>query len=148
MLILSHNIKYRRFIPRKFGFVMAFIYSVFLFVIIYLSVFVENDLNITYYCTMFISLLAITLYLVDIASCFLEKTVLIYSTSIGISIILIVLDIIMLPNAWFINDIIAILLTGTLVKFVVIKKIKSAILPLAFLWIFFLVRQFAIEFHI
>jgi hypothetical protein len=52
------------------------------------------------------------------------------------------------PNAWFLNDLIAIMLAGTFIKFVVIKKIKAAILPLTILWIFFIVRQFAIEFHI
>lgn len=55
-----------------------------------------------------------------------------------------ILDILIVPNAWFMNDIIAILMTGTCIKFIVIKKIKAAVLPLALLWIFFIVRQFAI----
>ena len=71
MLILSHNIKYRRFIPKRFGFVMALIYSVFLFAVVYVSAFVDNDLNIVYYCTMVVALIGITVYLIDIASCFL-----------------------------------------------------------------------------
>lgn len=144
MLILSHNIKYRRFIPKKFGFLMAIVYSIFLFAVVYISTFVDNDLNIVYYCTMVVALIAITVYIIDIVSFFLENTILIYGSSIFISCFLIIMDMFIFPNAWFLNDIIAILLTGTCIKFVVIKKVKAAVLPLAFLWIFFIIRQFAI----
>ena len=71
MLLLCHNIKYRKFIPKKFGFLMAALYSVFLFAIVYISTFVEEDFNIMYYVTMAVSLVAIIIYLIDIASCFL-----------------------------------------------------------------------------
>ena len=50
---------------------MAALYSVFLFAIVYISTFVEEDFNIMYYVTMAVSLVAITIYLIDIASCFL-----------------------------------------------------------------------------
>lgn len=70
MLILSHNIKYRKFIPKRFGFLMAFFYSVFLFTVVYVSAFLDNDLNIIYYCSMVVAFVAVTIYLIDIASCF------------------------------------------------------------------------------
>jgi len=148
MLILCHNIKYRRFVPQRFGFLMAIIYSIFLFAVVYISVFIDNDLNIVYYCTMFIAFLAVMIYLVDIASFFFEKIIFIYGISFIFSTALIILDMFVFVNAWFFNDIIALLTVGALIKFIVIKKIKSAILPLTFLWIFFVFRQFAIELHI
>lgn len=51
-------------------------------------------------------------------------------------------------DAWFINDIIAILVAGTLIKFVVIKKMRASIIPLIIFWLFFVFRQFAIDFRI
>ena len=54
----------------------------------------------------------------------------------------------MIPDAWPVNDLIAIFVAGALTKFIVIKKIKGAILPLTFLWVFFIFRQFIIFFHL
>jgi len=97
---------------------------------------------------MAVSFFAMTIYLIDFTSCFIETNFIIYSSSIIIASTIIFLDMVVFPNAWFLNDLIAIMLAGTFIKFVVIKKIKAAILPLTILWIFFIVRQFAIEFHI
>ena len=69
-------------------------------------------------------------------------------SSVATSAALAVLDLIFFPNAWFLNDIVAICVAGAIIKFVVVKKLKTAALPLLFLWFFFVVRQFAITFHI
>lgn len=59
-----------------------------------------------------------------------------------------ILDMVIITDAWFINDLIAIFVAGTLIKFVVIKKMRTSIIPLAILWTFFIVRQFAVDLEI
>jgi hypothetical protein len=56
-----------------------------------------------------------------------------------------IFDMVILNDAWFINDLIAIFVAGTLIKFVVIKKMRTSIIPLGILWAFFIVRQFAVD---
>lgn len=56
-----------------------------------------------------------------------------------------ILDMVILTDAWYINDLIAIFVAGTLIKFVVIKKMRTSIIPLTILWVFFIVRQFAVD---
>ena len=58
------------------------------------------------------------------------------------------MDLWLFPNAWFLNNIVAVCVAGAIIKFVVVKKLRYASLPLLFLWCFFVVRQFAITFHI
>ncbi len=87
-------------------------------------------------------------YFIDITSICLDKKYVIIVISIFLSIFVGIVDTIILPDAWFINNIIAILVAGALIKFIVIKTLKSAILPLCFLWLFFILRQFAVIFHL
>lgn len=54
----------------------------------------------------------------------------------------------MLTGAFFLNDIIAIMIAGAFIKFVVIRKLKTSIWAIVAMEIFFMVRQFAIKFHI
>lgn len=88
------------------------------------------------------------LYFYDIASVFLDKVPAIFAVSLFISLLLAGLDFVVMPNAWFLNDIIAICVAGAIIKFIVVKKLKSASLPLFFFWIFFVLMQFLIQFHI
>jgi hypothetical protein len=97
---------------------------------------------------MVFTFVAMTGYLTDILSICIDNTTLIVTFAIIISIMITITDVIVLPDAWFINNLIAILVSGALIKFIVIKKLKSSILPLTFLWLFFILRQFAISFHI
>lgn len=53
-----------------------------------------------------------------------------------------------LIDAWFVNDLIAIFVAGTMIKFVVIKKMRTSIIPMLILWSSFVLRQFAIDFQI
>jgi hypothetical protein len=87
-------------------------------------------------------------YFSDIASCCSDKPAIIYSASTLAAVFVIALDMFVLPEAWFINDFIAIIVSGTLIKFVVIKKMRTSIIPLVIFWIFFVIRQFAIDFRI
>jgi hypothetical protein len=91
------------------------------------------------------SLILICLYFSDVLSYCSDKPVIIYTTSIAAGSILIILDMLIFTDAWFINDLIAILVAGTLIKFVVIKKMRTSIIPLTLLWVFFILRQFAID---
>jgi len=97
---------------------------------------------------MIFAIVCMTIYFIDLTSIFLDKTSAIISLSVVMSLIMGLIDTVVLPDAWFVNDLIAITVAGALIKFVVIKKLKAAVLPLTFLWLFFLLRQFAVLFHI
>lgn len=47
-------------------------------------------------------------------------------------------------GSWMLNDIISILVAGTYIKFVIIRKIKTAIWALALMWAFCCFRQYLI----
>lgn len=87
-------------------------------------------------------------YFIDIASICLSKAGWIVGISLLLTVLVGTLDLLILPNAWPVNNLIGIFVAGALVKFVVVKKLKSAVLPLLFLWIFFLFRQCLVVFHI
>lgn len=48
-----------------------------------------------------------------------------------------------LQDAWFINDIIAVMVAGAFIKFIIIRKMKTSIWALGLLWIFCIIREFA-----
>jgi hypothetical protein len=89
-----------------------------------------------------------TLYFVDLTSIFLDNTKIIIAFSFIVASTILIVDIFLFPNAWFVNNLIAIFVAGALIKFVVIKKLKAAVFPLCFLWLFFILRQFAIDFRL
>lgn len=97
---------------------------------------------------MLFSLVFICLYFADCFSCCSDKPFFIYSSAILAGVFLVLLDMAILVDAWFINDIIAILVTGTLTKFIVVKKMRTSIFPLLIFWVFFVFRQFAIDLRI
>lgn len=145
---MCSNIKYRRISPFRFGYIFSLLYPTFLFSLVYISSYVESSVDITYFVVMFFSLVLMCFYFSDIASCCSDKPAIIYSVSTVAAIFVIALDMFVLPEAWFINDFIAIIVSGTLIKFVVIKKMRTSIIPLTIFWIFFVIRQFAIDFRI
>lgn len=145
LIALCSNIKYRRISPVRFGFVFAVLYPIFLFSIVYISTYFPDEDNISYYATMLFSLIFICLYFADCFSCCSDKPFFIYSSAILAGVFLVLLDMAILVDAWFINDIIAILVTGTLTKFIVVKKMRTSIFPLLIFWVFFVFRQFAID---
>lgn len=97
---------------------------------------------------MVVALACNLLYYIDISSICLSKNAVIVGFSLVVTILIGILDVFILPDAWPVNNFIGIFVAGTLIKFVVIKKFKSAILPLLFLWIFFIFRQFIVVFHL
>ena len=94
------------------------------------------------------SIFCMTFYFIDITSIFLHKGIIIIASSIVLSLLVAVIEVMVFTDAWFMNDLIGILVVGALIKFVVIKKLKAAVWPLLFLWLFFVFRQFVILFHL
>ena len=148
LLVLTHNIKYRRFTPCPFNIFFAIIYAVFLFVTVYIEAYVDDSLQITFWLVMLFALVCSFIYFIDIASIFLSNTKTIIAVSLVFTLLIGVIDIIVLPDAWPINNLIGIFVAGALIKFIVIKKLKNAVIPLTFLWIFFVFRQFIIFLHV
>jgi len=148
LILLTHNIKYRRFTPCPFNIIFALIYALFLFVTVYLQAYFDDSLEVTFWLVMLFALGCSALYFIDIFTIFLSNTVLIMGLSIFLTLTLGVIDIVVLPDAWPINNFIAVLVAGALIKFIVIKKLKTALIPLAFLWLFFVFRQFIIFLHL
>ena len=103
---------------------------------------------ITFWLVMLVALVCSIIYFIDLVSICFSKMAFIVGISVFIGLILGVLDIIVFPDAWPINNIIGIFVAGTLTKFIVIKKLKSAVIPLGILWLFFVFRQFIIFFHL
>lgn len=82
-----------------------------------------------------------TLYFIDINSIFFNSAPLIIGLSAILAITIAIIDVVILPDVWYINNLLGILVAGALIKFIVIKKLKSALIPLIFLWVFFVLRQ-------
>lgn len=134
--------------PIQFNFIFVFLYSIFLFATIYIDSFVQEILDISFWIAIIFSMVCTFLYFFDLTSaCFNQKSVF-FGISLFLMIVLGLTDLVILPDGWPINNIIAVLVAGTLIKFVVIKKLKSSILPLTFLWLFFVFRQFIVLFHV
>ena len=72
----------------------------------------------------------------------------IYTVSAVAAFLIIAIDVLILIDAWFVNNLIAVFVAGTMIKFVVVKKMRTSIFPMLLLWVFFVVRQFAIDFQI
>ncbi|MCB0369072.1 MAG: hypothetical protein KDD45_06370 [Bdellovibrionales bacterium] len=147
LVLLCHNIKYRRFTPFRFSIVFALIYAAVLFVTVYLSASVGDSESIAFVITIIFFLVFCAIYFIDIFSICFTNRLQIVVVSVVVSLLLGILDILLLPNAWPVNNIIGVLVAGAVIKFVVIKKLKDAVFPLVFLWLFFIFRQILIWTH-
>jgi len=146
LFLLSHNIKYRRFTPYSLNLLNAILYVAFLIFTVYIELILGDKINIFSWIIMGFSIIFMSFYFIDITSIFLHKTPVIIAISIVLALLIAVVDIFILTDAWFINDLIGVLVAGALIKFIVIKKLKGAVWPLLILWIFFIFRQFAVIF--
>ncbi len=148
LIVLCSNIKYRRISPVRFGYLFAILYPLFLFATVYVSTYFQQTSDYAYYGAMLFSLLFLCLYFADILAYCSDKPVMIYSIAIVMGVFIIATDMLIFVDAWFINDLIAIFVAGTMIKFVVIKKMRTSIIPMILLWAFFVLRQFAIDFQL
>ena len=48
-------------------------------------------------------------------------------------------------GAYFLNDLIAFMVAGAFIKFMIIRKLKSSIWAIVAMWVFFFLRQFAVR---
>jgi hypothetical protein len=94
------------------------------------------------------SFCCIFLYAQDAISIMMENRVIIYILAFIVSGSLLFVDMFVLVDIWYINNLIAIIVAGSMIKFIVIRKLKSAILPLLLLWLFFILRQCGIVFRL
>jgi hypothetical protein len=83
------------------------------------------------------------MYLQDILLGCTKINVLSYIISFIISILIIVCNyfIVWLRDSWFLNDFLAIMISGAFIKFVIIYKLKGSMIGLVLLWIFCLIRE-------
>ena len=84
LLILTHNIKYRKFTPWQFNFIFALIYAIFLFLTVYIEAYIDDSLKITFWLVMAFALVCSCIYFIDILSIFFTHRV----TIIGLALIL------------------------------------------------------------
>jgi hypothetical protein len=94
------------------------------------------------------SFCCIFLYAQDVISITMDNKVIIYILAFIASGLLLFVDMFILDDIWFINNLIAIIVAGSMIKFIVIRKLKSALLPLTLLWLFFILRQCGIVFRL
>lgn len=68
-----------------------------------------------------------------------------FTLGLSFSFLILGLDYFMpeVEDAWFLNNIIAIMIAGAFTKFIIIRKFKSAIWGLSFMWVFCFLREFA-----
>ena len=148
LCLVTQNIRYRRILPLTFGFLFASLYIILLFVTVYIESFVEDKYSVIYWITNLFGFACMFVYLADILCICFSRVIQVAVISGVLSMVIAICDVLILPNAWFLNDVVAICVAGAIIKFIVIKKLKTATVPLFILWIFFLIRQFAVTFHI
>jgi hypothetical protein len=101
-----------------------------------------DNLHLPKYLIALWSLACIVVYAVDILNIFMEKRVIMFSLAIVFAVGLLGLDLFILVDYWYLNNLIAILVSGCIIKFIVIRKLRTSILPLFILWLFSVMRQF------
>lgn len=97
-----------------------------------------------------ISFICVALYSQDLLSYLCDRTTLITVIALILTSAVIFAEELcpLLQGAFFLNDLIAFMVAGTYVKFIVIRKIKVSIWAIILMWFFFALRQFAIQIRI
>jgi hypothetical protein len=150
IFLLSHNVRYRRFTPFDFGFVFTLVYSSLLIVVIYVDDIVRlispssdiESLDIPKYLIGVVALILITIYAMDLLNIVMEEKIPIFIIAFILSFGLVFVDEFILEDFWYINDFVAVFVSGCIIKFVVVRKMKASIIPLGILWAFSIARQF------
>lgn len=151
MLIIPWNVQYRKFLPFSYNILTSFLYIIVLFVALYLQIiFPTNNIVFEfqrYFVGMF-SFLCLVIYSQDLLLWICQSNKISFIIGFLFSTVVLGLDFFMpqLQDAWFLNNIIAIMVAGAFIKFVIIKKMRTAIWGLALMWIFCIFREFAKQF--
>lgn len=101
-----------------------------------------ESLDVPKYLVAVVAVGLITVYAMDLLNIFMEEKVPIFVIAMILSLGIVFVDEFILEDFWYINDLVAILVSGCIIKFVVIRKMKTSIIPLVILWVFSIARQF------
>lgn len=95
-------------------------------------------------------LVCLVMYSQDILMLCCQKNRIAFLIGFVFSIVVMGLDFFvpMVRDAWFLNDVIAVMVAGAFIKFVIIRKLRSAVWALGLLWVFCIFREFAKQFGI
>lgn len=95
-------------------------------------------------------LACLVLYSQDILALCIKVPKIAFITGLILSLILIIIDFFgpIIQDAWFLNDLISIMVAGAFIKFVIIRKFKTAVWALGIMWMFCLFREFAIQWRL
>lgn len=156
ILILPWNIQYRKFLPFTFNIFTCLLYIVTLIIALYLQIIFPSESpttsNIIYdfqrYFVGMMELVCMVMYSQDLLMLVCQKNRVAFGLGFLFSGAVMGLDFWepRLRDAWFLNDIIAVMVAGAFIKFVIIRKIKTAVWALGLLWIFCVFREFAKQF--
>lgn len=145
LVVISSNIQYRRFLPFTFNIFTCLVYIILLTIGLYLqNIFGATELvfGIQKYSIGIFEYICLVLYSQDLFMMCQQRHILAFIMGFAFSTLLIGLDFFLpgLKDAWFLNGIIAIMTAGAIVKFVIIRKIKTAVWALLIMWVFCLLR--------
>ena len=146
------NVRYKKFKPFTFNLMSAAIYMFLIFLFIYIDdIFTVEAIYLFQRILLAVfSFICTILYSQDLIAYLIDRNWIVTLLSVVFALALVLTDELcpILTGAFFLNDIIAIMIAGAFIKFIVIRKLKTSIWAIVAMEIFFLVRQFAIKFHI
>ena len=96
----------------------------------------------------FFSFICFFLYTQDLLSYLSDRHILIIIIALILSLTVILADSPLcsfLDGAYFLNDLVAFMVAGAFIKFIIIRKLKVSIWAVAAMWLFFTFRQFAVK---
>lgn len=153
MLTLPWNIQYRKYLPLTYNLLTCSIEILILIVAIYLQmIFGNTDTVFTIQRAIIgaFEFICMVVYTQDLLMLFIQRSHVALGIGLCFTAVVMGLDNFLgeVTDAWFLNDIIAVMIAGALVKFVIIRKMKTAVWALGLMWVFCLFREFAKQFHI
>lgn len=145
ILVLPLNVQYRKFLPFTYNLVSVLIYTGVLFIGLYLHVVLGNtDLiyQIQKYSVGIFQFGLLLMYSQDLILICLTNNTVAFILATLFSGFVLGIDLFgpIIQDAWFLNDLISIMVAGAFIKFVIIRKLKTAIWALTVMWIFCFLR--------
>lgn len=149
ILLLPLNVRYRRFLPFSFNLLTSFLYLCVLVVALYLQMIFPTSDPVYYVQRVVVSLFSLGclfLYAQDLLCFVLDEKRVIMGVAVVFSVGVILCDelVPVLEDSWFLNNMVAFMVAGAFIKFVIIRRLKTAIWALGLLWAFSWLRHFAI----
>jgi FtsH-binding integral membrane protein len=149
-LVLPWNVRYHKYLPFKFNLWASAAYVLILVITLFSYLFfskisesAELIKDFQVYFLAFFGFTCMLIYMQDLLFVCIAKNSTSYLISFIITVIVIICDYVIpqTRDAWFINDIIAVMIAGVVIKFVIIYKLKGSIAGLIVVWIFCIFRE-------